>query len=244
MATKRPIIGCATYRKRVSQDNPIDVYGLMPSYTEALAAAGGIPLLIPLGLSEEDLCTIFERIDGLMIPGGGDVKPETYKGQWHDTLWGIDPERDRTEFFLIRTAIEQQKPMLAICRGIQVFNVAMGGTLWEDIPGLVPDAMKHNTPNGQPRNQLVHKVTVKPDSVLANALGAIECWVNSLHHQAIRKLAPGLESTATAPDGLIEAVEMTQHPFALGVQWHPENLVQDDPLMRSLFEGFVEAAAN
>jgi putative glutamine amidotransferase len=101
MATKRPIIGCATYRKRVSQDNPIDVYGLMPSYTEALAAAGGIPLLIPLGLSEEDLCTIFERIDGLMIPGGGDVKPETYKGQWHDTLWGIDPERDRTEFFLI-----------------------------------------------------------------------------------------------------------------------------------------------
>jgi putative glutamine amidotransferase len=104
--------------------------------------------------------------------------------------------------------------------------------------------MKHNTPNGQPRNQLVHKVTVKPDSVLANALGTIECWVNSLHHQAIRKLAPGLESTATAPDGLIEAVEMTQHPFALGVQWHPENLVQDDPLMRSLFEGFVEAAAN
>ncbi len=244
MAAKRPIIGCATYRKRVSQDRPIDVFGLMPSYTEALSAAGGIPLLIPLGLNEEDLCAIFERIDGLMLPGGGDVEPAAYHGQGHNTLWGIDPERDRTEFFLIRTAIEQRIPMLAICRGIQVFNVAMGGTLWEDIPSLVPDAIKHDTPDGLPRNHLVHKVTVRPDSVLANALGATECWVNSLHHQAIRNNAPGLEPTATAPDGLIEAIEMTEHPFALGVQWHPENLVQDDPLMRSLFKGFVEAAAN
>jgi putative glutamine amidotransferase len=244
MATKRPIIGCATYRKRVSQDKPIDVYGLMPAYTEALSAAGGIPLLIPLGLNEEDLCTIFERIDGLMLPGGGDVEPDAYNGQRHDTLWGIDPERDRTEFFLVRTAIEQRKPMLAICRGIQVFNVAMGGTLWADIPGLVPDAIKHDPPNGRPRNHLVHKVAVIHDSVLAKALGATEVWVNSLHHQAIRDLAPSLEPTATAPDGLIEAVEMTEHPFALGVQWHPENLVQDDPMMRSLFKGFVDAAAN
>jgi putative glutamine amidotransferase len=240
--SKRPIIGCTTYHKVVAQANPIEIYGLMPSYIEAVKAAGGIPLLIPLGLSDEDLQTIFDRIDGVLLPGGGDIEPSYYNGQAHIKMWGIDEERDRTEFFMVRTAVQQQKPLLAICRGIQVFNVALGGTLWEDIPSLIPEAITHDNLPGQPRNFLSHTVEVQPGSRLARQLNLSSTWVNSLHHQAVRDLAPGLVATACAPDGLIEAAEVPDHPYAIGVQWHPENLIHDDPNMLSLFRGLVEAA--
>lgn len=243
MPFKLPIIGCTSYRKQISQQSPIEVYGLMPSYSEAISKAGGALIQIPLGLSEEQLTTIVERVDGLLLPGGGDVEPGVYNGRHHDTLWGIDPERDRTEFFLTRLAVDQSKPLLAICRGIQVFNVAMGGTLWEDIASMVPEAIVHRAPVGLPRNHLQHTVTVKPESKLAACLGQHESWVNSLHHQAIRELAPALTVTATSEDGLVEAAEVLGHPFALGVQWHPENLVADDLAMLGLFRGLVRAAA-
>jgi putative glutamine amidotransferase len=241
-ASNRPIIGCTTYHKVAAQANPIDIYGLMPSYIEAVKAAGGIPLLIPLGLSDEDLQTVFERIDGVLLPGGGDIEPEYYNGRAHIKMWGIDGERDRTEFFMVRTAVEQQKPILAICRGIQVLNVALGGTLWEDIPTLVPHAIVHDNLPGQPRSHLSHTVDIQPGSLLARQLNQTTTWVNSLHHQAVRDLAPGLVATACSPDGLIEAAEAPNHPYALGVQWHPENLIHDDPNMLSLFKGLVEAA--
>jgi putative glutamine amidotransferase len=238
----RPIIGCTTYRKSVPQKNPIDVYGLVPSYTEAVTAAGGIPVLIPLGLGEADLQTIFNRIDGLILPGGGDVEPRIYNGQSHETLRDIDPERDRTEIIMARLAIENRKPILAICRGLQVLNIALGGTLWEDISSLVPGTIDHESLNGHPRNHLAHTVSVNPKSSLARHLGRTKSWVNSYHHQAIRDLATGLTTIATSSDGVIEAVEMTEHPYAIGVQWHPENLVKDDPAMLSLFRGLVKEA--
>lgn len=243
MIAMRPIIGCTTYRKTIPQASPIDVYGLMPSYTEAITAAGGIPVLIPLGLSDEDLQTIFERIDGVLIPGGGDIDPESYHGQLHIKMWGIDHERDRTEFFFSRAAVAQQKPFLAICRGIQVFNVALGGTLWEDIPSLLPNALVHDTLDSEPRNYLAHSVSIVPNSLLARTLGKTESWVNSLHHQAVRDVAPDLAVAATSSDGLVEAVEVPGHRFALGVQWHPENLIADDPAMLALFKGLVQASA-
>jgi putative glutamine amidotransferase len=157
-------------------------------------------------------------------------------------MWGIDTERDETEFFMARAAVQQKKPLLAICRGIQVFNVALGGTLWEDIPDLIPGALRHNTLPEQPRNFLAHTVAVQPGSLLARQLNTTSTWVNSLHHQAVRDLAPELVATACSPDGLIEAVEVPQHPYALGVQWHPEQLIADDPKMLCLFEGLVRAA--
>ena len=242
MSAKRPIIGCTSYRKYIDQRRPIEVYGLMPSYTEAITAAGGIPLLIPLGLSEEDLQVVLQRIDGLVLPGGGDVEPEIYGGQYHDTLWGINPERDRTELFMGQIAVREQKPILAICRGIQVFNVALGGTLWEDIGSMVPGAIRHDAPDDRPRNFLAHAVEVEAESLLAQHLGGGRHQVNSIHHQAIRVLASELVVTATAPDEIIEGVEVPGHPFAIGVQWHPENLVADDHAMLALFEGLVEAA--
>lgn len=242
MSEKRPIIGCTTYRKRISQRRPIEVYGLMPSYTDAITAAGGTPLLIPLGLSTDVLEGILDRVDAVVLPGGGDVEPEVYGGQLHTALWGLDPERDRTELFLGRLAVRKQKPILAICRGIQVFNVALGGTLWEDIGSMVPGAIRHDAPDGRPRNYLAHSVRLEGDSLLAGRLGRGEHQVNSIHHQAIRELAPELIVTARAPDEIIEGVEVPGHPFAVGVQWHPENLVASNPAMLALFEGLVEAA--
>ena len=241
MSNLRPIIGCTTYRKRISQASPIDIIGLMPSYIEAIKAAGGIPLLIPLGLSEEELQVIFQRLDGVLLPGGGDIEPSVYNGRSDVAVSDVDRERDQTEIFMTRAAVEKQKPILAICRGIQVFNVALGGTLWEDIATLMPEALNHDMPNGLPRNYLVHEVTVKPDSMLARTMGVTTRRVNSMHHQALRDLAPDLTVTATAPDGVIEGAEVPDHPFAVGVQWHPEILVNDDPAMLSLFKGLVQA---
>lgn len=240
---RRPIIGCTTYRKNIPQDEPIEMYGLMPSYINAIVAAGGIPLLIPLGLDEDSLLAILKRVDGLLLPGGGDVEPGRYGGRPHPTMWGISPERDQTELAIARHAVDLHKPMFAICRGVQVFNVAMGGTLWEDVKSLFPGAIEHRY-DLQPRSYLAHTVYLKPGSVLARCTGRSELRVNSLHHQAIKDLAPGLTVTATAPDGLIEGVEVGEHPFAVGVQWHPENLIEDNPEMLGLFRGLVEAAAD
>lgn len=240
----RPVIGLTTYRKIADQNPPIELFGIMPSYVEAVTAAGGIPFLIPLGLSEEDLALLLDRVDALVLPGGGDIEPSLYCSQMDATMWGVDADRDRVEIFMVRTAVAEQKPLLAICRGLQVFNVAMGGTLWCDIQSYKQPAIKHDYYRGaHSRNYLSHTVDIEADSLVARRLGKTQSWVNSLHHQGIRELAPGLRAAAYAPDGLIEAVEHPQHPFAVGVQWHPENLIQDDPAMLRLFTGLVETAS-
>ena len=150
----------------------------------------------------------------------------------------------REELFLAREAVASSKPLLAICRGHQMLNVALGGTLYEDVMEWMPGAIKHDFFGVFPRNHQAHAVVIEPGSKLATTLGRRETKVNSLHHQGIRDLAPGLVATAHAPDGLIESVEVVAHPFALGVQWHPENLVHDDPVMLSLFRALVDAGAD
>jgi putative glutamine amidotransferase len=147
------------------------------------------------------------------------------------------------EITVALTAVELNKPLLAICRGMQVLNVALGGSLWEDVELLMPEAMHHEHVHSHPRNYLAHEVTIAPDSLLAKQLGCTETAVNSLHHQGVRQLANQLRATATAPDGLIEGVELIGHPCAVGVQWHPENLIHNAPHMLGLFRGLVEAAA-
>ena len=241
----RPLIGCATYRKTVDQVPPIEVYGLMPSYTKAVLAAGGLPVLIPLGLSTEDLQALLPRLDAVLLPGGGDVEPSYYGGNDDDpTVRDVDILRDQCELFLIRHALKTEKPLLAICRGLQVFNVALGGSLWEDIGTQMPGAMRHDFFGKGQRDLLAHEVVVHPGSLLHNILGSDTIRVNSLHHQGIRALAPELFASAVAQDNLIEAVEVEGHPFALGVQWHPENILQAEPRMKLLFQRFVAVAGN
>lgn len=239
-----PLIGCTTYRKVADQDPPIEMIGLMPTYIKAVVAAGGVPILIPLGLSDDDLLAIFGRIDGLLLPGGGDIEPSIYLNNGNGHSRGIDEDRDRVELLMARTAVAQQKPLLAICRGIQVLNVALGGTLYEDIQAEFPNAIDHDLNGKKPRNFLAHDVTVHSDSLLFNQIGKSVTAVNSLHHQNVKDLAPELVATATAPDGLVEAVEVPGHPYALAVQWHPENLIEDDPDMLGLFKGLICAAGN
>ncbi len=239
---KRPLIGCTTYRKTVNQTMPIEILGLMPAYIKAVEAAGGIPLLIPLGLQTDTLASIIARVDGILLPGGGDMDPHAYQGALNGTLYGIDADRDRVEMFIAQQAVKQEKPFLAICRGHQVVNVALGGSLWEDVPSMMPNALPHDNYRHYPRNFVAHKVEINADSKVAQCVNKTVSGVNSLHHQGVRELAPELTVTAVAPDGLIESSEIVGHPFAVSVQWHPENLVHDDPDMLGLFRGLVDAA--
>ena len=239
---KRPLIACTTYHKPVSQTPPIEMLGLMPAYIEAIREAGGIPMLVPLGASEDEMLAILDRVDGVLLPGGGDINPVAYQGQHHETMRDINPERDRVEIFMARQAVQQEKPVLAICRGHQMMNVALGGSLWGDIADLKRDAIRHDYYVTHPRTHLAHSVQIVPDSQLANCLGQTEITVNSLHHQGVKELAADLVKTAVSSDGLVEGIEVPGHPFAVGVQWHPENLIHTVPPMLGLFEGLVKAA--
>jgi len=167
--------------------------------------------------------------------------PEEYGGEAHPKISRVDPPRDALELAMIRQSLEDGKPILGICRGIQAMNVALGGTLFEDIASQRPDSLKHDYYPDYPRDTLAHEVLIEPKSLAGRILNAERLEVNSLHHQGIRTLAAPFRATAYAPDGLVEAIEIPEHPFALGVQWHPEWL-QTQPPMRALFRALVEAA--
>lgn len=238
-----PVIGCTSFRRRVDKPSSFELVGIKRSYVEAIVAAGGVPLLIPIGLGAAQIEFLFQRIDGLLLPGGGDVDPSCYTDDArHSTLRGVDRARDELEIFMAQTAVSQGKPVLAVCRGQQVFNVALGGTLWQDLGSQMPAAIRHDHVPGHLRSFLQHDVSVLPDTKLACILASDRVQVNSLHHQGIRHLASELAATAYAPDGLIEGVEVPGHPFAVGVQWHPEELIHDDPAMLNLFRSLVEAS--
>jgi putative glutamine amidotransferase len=211
------------------------------AYAQAIAAAGGLPVFLPLGLPTATLRGIFERLDGLLLPGGGDLDPSTYGITTAARLTGVDPERDRLELTLARWALQDGKPVLGICRGQQVLNVAAGGTLIPDIPSLRPDALPHADPNRAP-DALAHSVTVEPDSYLAKVGTPLSLEVNSSHHQAVGRVASSWSVSAVAPDGIIEAIEWQGHPFALAVQWHPERL-GGRPDAAGLFATFVQIAS-
>jgi len=241
--SKKPLIGCTTYTYNIGEGPAVfDMVGLASDYVRAISAAGGLPVLIPNLLPDKEILAIYNQIDGLLLPGGGDVDPANYGGETHPTLRGIDPNRDRVELMLARKVVTEKKPFLAICRGVQVLNVALGGTLWQDVPSLMPDAIRHDYYLEFPRNYIAHPIRIQPDSQIARQLGAAEIRVNSMHHQGLRDLAPALQVTAQAPDGMIEGVEAIDHPYGIGVQWHPENLVAEHEPMRGLFQGLVQAA--
>jgi putative glutamine amidotransferase len=217
-------------------------YSLGQRYCRALFTVGCAPILIPLLDDDEVLLDTYQRLDGLLLAGGGDIAPH-YFGQTRSArLRSVDLPRDRAELFLARQAVRDDLPLLAICRGIQILNVALGGTLYQDIPAQIPQALRHDFHPEHSRNYLGHEVWVRPGTRLADILRAERLGVNSFHHQSVKAVPPGLRVAATAPDGVIEAVEAQHKRFIVGVQWHPEELVEDDPRMRRLLEAFVEEA--
>ncbi len=244
---RRPVIGIATQTLPAMPGVRQACWLMGHSYIEALRKVGGVPWLIPLVPHDPDtLQAIFDRLDGVFITGGVDVDPSRY-GEPKTPLCGTtDPDRDAVEIALLRHAVDRGLPVLAVCRGLQILNVAFGGTLYQDVTAQVPAALKHDyfpTPEQPSRKFLAHDVSVKANSRLGHILGDGVVPVNSMHHQAIKDLAPNLAATAFAPDGIVEGVEGTASSFLIAVQWHPEELTDTQPGMARLFSSFADAAA-
>lgn len=218
---------------------------LRSTYTHAVTLAGGVPVVISSTLDQNTLRVLYDQLDGILLSGGGDVHPSQYGSKQISPFTDrIDNARDHVEIQLVRWAVEDDKPLLAICRGHQVLNVALGGTLIQDIREEVPRALRHDSPDERWFDHILHDVILESDTPLSAALkisGEI-MPVNSLHHQALGRIAPGLEVAARAPDDIIEGVTMPERRFIIGVQWHPEALVDDRQPMLNLFKSFIESA--
>jgi len=244
---RRPVIGIPTQTLHAMEGIPAGLpesWVMNQRYSRVVAAAGGLPVMVPLLDDEETLRALYDRLDGLLLPGGLDVDPATYGEARRPDCGRLDPARDRVELQFARWAIADGKPLFGLCRGLQIVNVALGGTLYQDIASQLTGAIKHDyfPTAGYSRDHLAHEVTVSSGSRLGSVVGAAPLRVNSMHHQAVKDLAPGLIPTAVAPDGVVEAVEIPDEPFLVGVQWHPESLVERDPRMHRLLARFVEAA--
>lgn len=233
----RPIIGVAC-TKMYFPDNNLDQYFYVGSgYVEGIARCGGIPLILPL-LTNPDapFQAMIESLDGLILTGGDDPAPHLYGEEPLQGLGNIEYERDVAELAVIKLALELKKPILGICRGMQILNVACGGTLIQDIPRQVPGAFQHAQKGS--RQYGAHKVTLQPGFV-ADAIGKTEIMVNTSHHQAVKDVAPGFMMTGSAADGVIEAIESVDG-LHVGLQWHPERMWGNDSDMLKVAEAFVE----
>jgi putative glutamine amidotransferase len=233
-----PIIGITTNQGKNSDDHPT-VY-LMQSYIRAIMQAGGAPVLIPSMLAEGGWDALYSRLDGILFSGGGDIALEYSPGDPHPRIEGVDLLRDSVELSMLRAAASDGKPFLGICRGCQVMNVALGGTLYTHIQDQLLNSLDHSYP-GDMRTFLVHDVKIETGTRLAGVVEERVLKVNSLHHQGVKDVAPGLRISAYAPDGLVEGIELPDHPFGMAVQWHPEWLTDQLPT-RKLFGRFVSAA--
>jgi putative glutamine amidotransferase len=233
----KPLIGLTTTRMPTPSGRP--AFGINEPYVKSVVNASGLPLLIPLDISDDDLDLLLPRLDGVLFTGGYDIDPQQYGAQPHPKVKGVDADRDRVEIHLVHTMIQSGKPFFGICRGCQIINIALGGTLYEDLPDQLPGEVHHDN-HDHPRNFLAHSVDIQSGSILAQILASNHIQVNSLHHQGVRNLAPVLQATAIALDGLIEAFELPGHSFGLAVQWHPEELPEHED-MRILFQAFIQA---
>lgn len=234
----KPLIGITTNQSTNEYGQPTIM--LMQSYVNAVTQAGGVPILIPSIIAEDGWEAVYSRLDGILFSGGGDISLDFFPGDPHPRIDGVDLARDSVELKFIQTAASDGKPFLGICRGCQVLNVALGGTLYTHIPDQLPNALDHDYP-GNKRMVLVHEVKIEEGTRTAEIYAEPIIKVNSLHHQGLKDIAPTLRIAGYSPDGLVEAIELPDHPFGLAVQWHPEWLTEQE-YTRNLFRKFVEAA--
>lgn len=239
---RRPVIGLTSRVCAFNQDGKsYDRFGVAIAYCEAVEAAGGTPIILPLSEEPSVLNSYWRILDGLLLPGGQDVSPQHYGEDPRPELEAVDPRRDRVELVLAKRALAEDMPVLAICRGEQLLNVAAGGSLHQDIHvSLGTKALRHfqKTVDESPW----HRVQLLEGSLLHTVMGEATPAVNSYHHQAVKDVAPGFRPVALAPDGVIEGIESTTHSFMLGVQWHPELLWREHAEHHTLFSAHVEMA--
>lgn len=233
-----PLIGITANEIRNGYGQP--VIQLNQAYVDAVLQAGGAPVILPSTLVNGDWQSAYARLDGILFSGGGDIAVERFSGQPHPRVDDVEPDRDQVELNLLHAAASDGKPFLGICRGCQLVNVGFGGSLYTHIPDQVPGALDHSYP-GNLRTVLVHEVRIEEGTLAADVLGEPIVRVNSHHHQGLKDVPPSLRIAGRSPDGLVEAIELPEHPFGLAVQWHPEWLTMQ-PSTRNLFRKFVTAA--
>ena len=207
-------------------------------YCEAIIAAGGIPFLLPIINDKNDVEFSLKKIDGLLLTGGNDVPPQRYGEERHERTVCVHPDKDISDFTLVETSIQTKKPILAICYGTQLVNVALGGSLIQDIPSEVKTPIIHKDSKNE---HYTHTITIEKNSLLYQIIGTDCIKADSTHHQAIKRLGNGLKDTAHTEDGIIEAVEWKDYPFLVGVQWHPERMI-DAPHHLALFKALIKAS--
>jgi putative glutamine amidotransferase len=236
---RRPLIGISC-----RMDPGKNRFYLRKQYSEAIFEAGGVPVLLPLIPDPNFSRELFKSLDAIVISGSNsDVDPHLYGEEPHPKLGSVMCRRDKTDLALLEEVFRKKKPLLAICFGIQILNVFLGGTLWQDIDSQVSNAMKHSQDSESDYRS--HAISIRSHSLLDGLAGEKNTRVNSYHHQAIKKVAPRLMVSAKAPDGIVEAVELRDEKhFVLGVQWHPEIGWEINQLSRHIFSRFVAASKN
>ena len=234
MKLKKPIVGVMPL-----WDDDKDSIWMLPGYMDGLNQAGAVPFIFPFSMDKAELKQLMAFCDGILFTGGHDVSPQLYHEQPMEGLISSCEKRDRMETIVLKIAMEADKPMLGICRGMQFINAALGGTLYQDLPLQHPSETNHH--GHAPYDQPVHDVTVNRDTPLYTCLGTEFLSVNSYHHQAVKDIAKGLEVMATAPDGIVEALYNPDLRFLWAVQWHPEFSYMTNENSRKLFCAFVEA---
>ncbi len=229
----KPVIGLTAYPSGEGHG-----YHTPREYVEAVVRAGGVPVLLP-PMGADMVSTWLSRLDGLVLIGGGDIDPELHGEDMHETIYSLNPVRDDTELSLTRAALALDLPILAICRGLQLVNVACGGSLHLHLPEVVGEDVLHRSAS---RTPTVHVVNVAPDSLLASSMGSTRVMTSSWHHQAVNQLGDNLQAVGWAEDGTVEAIASSSARFLLAVQWHPELTAGTDVTQQALFDDLVQAA--
>ncbi|MDQ6695006.1 MAG: gamma-glutamyl-gamma-aminobutyrate hydrolase family protein [Chloroflexota bacterium] len=242
-SNRLPIIGVSTMDDRDAAGQHAPRFGINQSYCKAVEAAGGVPILIPHFDEPEGLRRIYSMLDGILLPGGLDIHPKYYGQDPHPALDPTDDGLDYNEITMLPWAIADDLPIMGICRGEQVLNVVMGGTLIQDIYSQCTTTIDHRESYKRKiRDYLAHDIEIKSGTMLRELVGQDRVWVNTSHHQSIGEVAPGLIATAWSPDGIVEAIEAPEHRFLLAVQCHPEEMWRKHAWASRLFSTFVEAA--